>query len=199
MTDMAKVTVNWTGFVGGPGYTNIYFRPTTGSVVTQGVADASAAKVHAFLTAWLPAIHTSVTVTVNPSVEAISDFTGNLVDFFTSAPGAGRIGTGTGTFSASQGACVNWYTAGIRNNRRVRGRSFMVPLTSNGFDNTGTLDDAKLATWRTAAATMISTSDAAKLAVWARPTAPAATDGESFNVVTSTVNDKGAILTSRRD
>jgi hypothetical protein len=75
----------------------------------------------------------------------------------------------------------------------------MVPLTSNGFDNTGTLDDAKLATWRTAAATMISTSDAAKLAVWARPTAPAATDGESFNVVTSTVNDKGAILTSRRD
>lgn len=200
MAEIARVTVNWTGWAGAPGFTNLYFRDFEGAgVIDQAIADGAVAKVHTWLTAWLSAIHESITVTVDPSVEAIDETNGNLTAFWTTAPGAGRVGTGTGTFSSATGACVNWYTNGIRNARRIRGRSFMVPLTSNGFDNTGTLDNTKLTAWRAATATLIDGTGSGDLGVWSRPSGPAATDGVWYVCNAYTINDKAAILTSRRD
>lgn len=199
MTDMAKVTVNWSGFIGGPGFTNLYFRAAAGGAITQGVADAATAKVHTWLTAWLGALPMNVTVTVDPSVEVVNDADGVLSAFFTTAPGAGRPGTGAGGYAAASGACINWYTTGIRFGRRVRGRSFMVPLYGGAFSTDGTIDDSKLSGFRTATSAMISTVDAAELAVWNRPLKTVPGSGGSHVVTASTIPDKAAILSSRRD
>lgn len=199
MTDLARVTINWTGFPGAPGYTNLYFAPAAGGTVNQAVVDAAAAKAHNWLTAWISTIPPVATVTVDPTVETIAYENGELTGFWAATPGAGRVGTGASTYSAPAGACVSWYTAGIRNGRKIRGRSFMVPLATTAYDTTGTLDATRLTSWKTATTTLIANTDAAKLAVWSRPSSSGATDGIAYDVISYQIPDKSAILTSRRD
>jgi hypothetical protein len=199
MARLAKVSVNWTGFTGAPGYTNLYFAPAAGPDITQGVVDDAIAKVHTWIQAWDDALPNTVTLTVAPTVEEINDTNGTLEAFWTGVPGSPNVGGSTLTYSAVSGACVNWYTGGVRNGRRVRGRTFMVPIGSNGMQNDGTLGAVALTTWRTATDVLIANTDDAKLAVWSRPSAPAATDGISYDVNSFTINDKVAFLSSRRD
>lgn len=199
MASIARVTINWTGLAGGPGYTNLHFAPAAGSVVTQGVVDAAVAKTDVFLNAWMASLPTSVTVGVDPTVEIIDSTNGDLTDFKVGTPEVAAAGGDAGNYAAGAGACLNWYTAGIRNARRVRGRSFIVPLAATAWQTDGTLATAKLVTWRAAAAALIANVDAAKLCIWGRPTGPDATDGVAYDVINYTLPDKSAILRSRRD
>jgi hypothetical protein len=102
-------------------------------------------------------------------------------------------------YSAASGACINWYTDGVRNGRRVRGRSFMVPIGSNGMENNGTLNATALGSWRTATDLLIASFENSTLGVWSRPSAPAATDGIWHKTTSMTIPDKAAVLRSRRD
>jgi hypothetical protein len=199
MARIARVTINWTGFIGAPGYTNLHFAPAAGPDITQGVVDDAVAKVHTWIQAWDDALPNTVTVTIDPTVEEIEDSNGELSAFWTTVPGSANVGGGTGPYSAATGAVVNWYTGGIRNGRRVRGRSFMVPLGSNALENNGSLNGTGLGTWRTATGVLIANVDDAKLCVWSRPSAPAATDGVSYDVTSYTIPDMTAVLRSRRD
>ena len=210
MAGMARVTVNWTGFLGAPGYTNLYFRDFQGAgEIDQAIADGAVAKVHTWIQAWDDGLPNTVTLTVDPSVEVIEETTGELTGFFTTVPGSPNVGGSTLTYSAASGACVNWYTDGVRNGRRVRGRSFMVPIGSNGMDTNGTLNNTALTSWRTATGVLTSGTGTGDLGVWARPTPILDENGEPtgehnadgiWYVVTSySIPDKVAILRSRRD
>jgi hypothetical protein len=210
MAGMARVTINWTGFLGAPGYTNLYFRDFSGTgEPDQAIADGAVAKVHTWIQAWDDGLPNTVTLTIDPSVEVIEETTGEMVAFFTTVPGAPNVGGSTMPYSAASGACVNWYTDGVRNGRRIRGRSFMVPIGSNGMENNGTLNGTALTSWRTATGILIDGTGTGDLGVWARPTP--ILDGEGnptgehnpdgeWSVVTSyTIPDKAAVLRSRRD
>jgi hypothetical protein len=199
MADLARVTINWTGFIGGPGYTNLYWRDASPGTISQGVIDDAATKVDAWLGAWDDYLPPSVAVQVDSTIDIIDDTNGQLQGFMSVAAKPLRQGAGTGNYSAASGACVNWYTDGVRNGRRVRGRSFMVPLAGNALAGNGTLDDTALGLWRTATTTMDANTGTARLVVWGRPTAPGATDGASWEVTSSTIPDKAAVLRSRRD
>lgn len=199
MALLGRVTIDWTGFIGAPGYTNFHFAPAAGAAFTQAEANAAAAKVDTWLNAWTAGLPGTVTVQVRPTVEVFDDATGTLLSFLSVTTEAPQVGGGAGNYAAGSGAVLNWYTGGIRNGRRVRGRTFMVPLTSAVFQSDGTLATASLTSWRAATATMIANTDAAKLAVWSRPSAPGAGDGISYDVTAYTLPDKCAILTSRRD
>jgi hypothetical protein len=207
---MARVTINWTGFLGAPGYTNLYFRDFEGAgVIDQAIADGAVAKVHTWIQAWDDGLPNTVTLTVDPSVEVIEETNGELLGFFTTVPGSPNVGGSTMPYSAASGAVVNWYTNGIRNGRRIRGRSFMVPIGSNGMENNGTLNGTALGSWRTATGVLISGAGTGDLGVWARPTPILDGAGEPtgeynddgiWHVVTSyTIPDKAAVLRSRRD
>jgi hypothetical protein len=207
---MCRVTINWTGFLGAPGYTNLYFRDFTGSgEPDQAVADGAVAKVHTWIQAWDDGLPNTVTLTVDPSVEVIEETTGEMTGFFTTVPGSPNVGGSIGPYSAASGACVNWYTNGIRNGRRIRGRAFMVPIGSNGMENNGTLNGTALTSWRTATAVLIDGTGTGDLGVWARPTPILNPDGTptgehnpdgEWSVVTSySIPDKAAVLRSRRD
>jgi hypothetical protein len=200
MTEMARVTINWTGFLGAPGYTNLYFSEfTTGGDITQTVVDDAVDRTHTWIQAWDDGLPNTVTLTIDPSVEVIEDTTGDLLRFYTATPGTPNVGGSTMPYSAASGACINWYTDGVRNGRRVRGRSFMVPIGSNGMENNGTLNGTALGTWRTATDLLIASFENSTLGVWSRPSAPAATDGIWHKTTSMTIPDKAAVLRSRRD
>lgn len=205
-----RYKVEWTGFTGAPGYTNLYFN-TSGDFFTPENVTEPVAKIDAWLNAWNSRLPATVNVKLSSTVETVRVVDGVLTDFDTIAPFARANGTGTGNYSAASGACVNWYTDGIRTGRRVRGRSFMVPIAGSALAINGSIDDAALSALRTANADLIvPTASGSRLYVWARPTpikdpvtgkptGGTNPDGLSFPVVSTTLPDKVAVLRSRRD
>lgn len=200
MAQMAKVTINWSGFPGGPGYTNLYFRDFTGSgAIDQAIVDGAVSKVDAWLAVWRVSLPNSVLTGVDSTVEAIEETTGELQSFYTATPAAAAVGTGGTAYSSPSGAVVSWYTSTVRNGRRIRGRSFMVPLSTTAYEADGTITAAKITSWNTASATLIASGSVSDLGVWARPTTPGGTDGEWALVTSYRIPDMAAILTSRRN
>lgn len=200
MATMAKVTINWTGFPGGPGYTNLYFRDFTGSGnIDQAVVDGAVTKTDAFLAAVRPLIPTTVTVGVAPTIEEIEETDGSLVGFWTGTPAAAAVGSGGTSYVGPAGACISWYTNVVRNSRRIRGRTFIVPASTGTFDTDGTITSTRMGNLNTAATGIIDPTGTGDLGVWSRPSAPGATDGVWAVAASYRVQDKAAVLTSRRD
>jgi hypothetical protein len=197
---IAKATVNWTNFIGAPGYTNLYFRDfQVENTIDQAIVDGFVAKLDLWLDAWVSSVPLNISFVVNPTVDVIDETNGQLTDFFTATPDPTRSGASSGNYSAASGACVNWYTNAVRNGRRIRGRSFMVPLGQTALATDGSIDNTRIASLRAATATFIDGTGTGDLGVWARPTAPGATDGEWAFASSFTLPDKVAVLRSRRD
>lgn len=199
MPEILRVKVNWTGFVGAPGYTNLYFSEFNADGYTQAMADGAVAKAGAFVTsirAYLPSV---VTVGVDSTVDIVQSDTGELVGFFSTTPPASGPGALAQTYSAASGACFSWGTNGVRNGRRIRGRTFIVPLASGNYENNGTIADNVVTLLKGIGNTLIGPGGTSDFGVWARPTSKGATDGVWYPAETVKVNDKVAILRSRRD
>lgn len=199
MAQIGRLKINWTGFIGAPGYTNLYFRDFTAGALDQAMADGFTAKVDVWLDAWVSSLPTTVSILVDPTIDVLEESTGELENFLTVSPDTARTGSGAGNYAAPAGACVNWSTNGVKNGRRVRGRTFMVPLTSAATQSDGTIATSNLTALRAATTTFISPTGAGDLGVWSRPSAPGATDGVWYVVTAFSLPDKVAILTSRRD
>lgn len=199
MASIARVTLNWTGGIGLPGFTVLHFRNSTPGVLSQAVVDNAVSKVDAMITAIKPEVPSGVTLATNGTVLEIDDTNGQLTAFWTGTPAAGQAGTGASTYSAPSGAVINWKTSAVRNGRLLRGRSFLVPLDTGAFDAQGNIASASLTVLQNAAAAVRAASGDARLVIFGRPTAPGATDGVSAEVTSSNVPDLAAILTSRRD
>jgi hypothetical protein len=201
MATMMKIKARWSGFSGAPGYSVFYFRDFASSGWTPTQATAAAAKVRTFFDSFklfLPAV---VTVTVEPDVEIIEETTGELTDVLTATVGAAITGLASPTekYAAPVGAVVSWRTATVKNGRRIRGRTFLVPLSSGAFDTNGTLTSSAQTTISAAALALRDATSDADLGIWARP-APGGLGGGEWAVVAShAVPDMGAVLRSRRD
>lgn len=167
----------------------------------NGAADALAAvtRVHTFFTAIRSALPGSVRLDVEPEVDMIESTDGKLVDSFAVAPPAQISGSGVTTYSAAAGAVVNWRTAGVRNGRKVRGRTFLVPIATGVYGADGNLTPAIRTTLQTAADALRDRTGTPDLCVYGRPTTKGATDGVVHVVISASVPSMSAILTSRRD
>lgn len=201
MTGMLRVTAKWAGFSGAPGYSNFFFRDfAAGNEPTQAQAQGGVNRVNTFLGAIQTLLPPNVNITVQPIVDVIEETTGQLTTSFSVPTPTAVPGTSTvTTYSAPTGAVVTWRTAGVRAGRRVRGRTFLVPLATNCYQADGTLDTAKAATLATASAALADSSGTPDLGVWARPTSKGASDGVWWLVTNATVPDMAAVLRSRRD
>ena len=199
MAEILRVKTTWSGFVGGPGYTNLYFRDFTEGPTDQGMADGAVAKVAAFNTVLKDYLCSGVTLTIDPMVDRLEETTGELVGFFTTAPGVAKVGGDTGNQAAGVGACISWTTGGVRNGRRIRGRTFLVPIATNYYATDGSLSTTFLTALRAAAITLSGSVGSGDLGVWSRPSGPGASDGVWYVVTASSIRDKVAVLTSRRD
>ena len=201
MSGMLKVKTKWTGFNGAPGYTNFYFKDftNTGEPVASD-APAAVTRTHTFWNNLQSRFPSVVQLAVQGDVEVIEQTTGEMKSVFNVTPPTVVTGSATsGVYSGPVGAVVNWRTAGVRNGRRVRGRTFLVPLANENFQNDGTIDPTKLASMNTVVAALADGTGTPDLGVWARPTAPGATDGQWYAVTSGSVPDLAAVLRSRRD
>lgn len=192
---LLRVKARWTGFSGAPGYSIFHFNAFDDGSTTESQNAANA--VRSFFFAINGLLPQAVTVTVDSSVDVLDENSGTLTNIVGVAPPPAVVGMNTGSFSAPTGAVVHWTTGGVRNGRRVRGKTFLVPLAVVIYQNDGTLNTGNVATITTAAQALIDDANTA-LVVYGRPTA-GATDGVAHVVTGMRVPDMAAVLRSRRD
>lgn len=208
--EIGRMRLNWTGFTGAPGYTNFYFRDFSEGDLQQTMVTGFGSRLESLISTIQTRLPSTVTIQIDPTIDVIDVPSGDLTRSLSYTPLAARVGQATGNYSAATGGVINWNTGGVRNGRRVRGRTFLVPFGGSALGPDGTLDN----TLRTSLIGAINTfigPDATKpgvLGIYARPskqhlnkagdTVPAM-PGEWFAVTSFTHPDKAAVLRSRRD
>lgn len=185
MANIYTLVARLDGWPGAPGY--MTFRSST--------AGTFRASVIAFIDRYAAMVPNTVQLTVPNQGDIIDDATGELIDSWTEGVEYNTGGPGSSTMAAPSGACINWLTTEVVNGRRLRGRTFLVPLGVGSYQNDGTLLPAALADIQDAAVDLFTACD---LVVWHRPTTPGGSDGLSAEVVGVRVSDRAAVLRSRR-
>lgn len=202
------IRTSWTGTSGGLGLTQIAIDDTASSFGPLTTSDAQDA-VNAMRTFWdaikgnMP---NEVTFTVSPVVDYYLTSSAELAGSVAApVPPVAVAGTGTTSYSMAAGLKLNWNTTTIRNGRRVRGSTFLVPTTSSAFSQTGTADTTVRTSISSAAATFLNSLSATGLkgVVWSRPLEEdepnGPRDGATADITSVEVSEKTAILRGRRD
>jgi hypothetical protein len=140
---------------------------------------------------------------IQSDVEVIGHSNGEMLNVHNvAAPATITGGSVANNYSGASGLVINWRTAGVRNGRRVRGRTFLVPLAGGAYGTDGTIDNANITETVTAATALYTTASPIKLGVWARPKRDdlgnITEDGSFHPVVAASVPDMAAVLRSRR-
>lgn len=194
MPDIWKVTAQWTGGAIGSGFTNFYFQ--AGTSTAQAASDSARAFLFSAYGAAQALLPTGISISFTAGVDSLDVVTGALTGTIPITPPSNVTGSGTGAYAAPAGACVTWLTGGVVNGHRLRGRTFLVPMSGNAFESDGTLSATTLSSINSAATTFISA--APDFAVWHRPAPGGGGGGSATTVAAFRVTDKAAVLTSRR-
>lgn len=191
---ITRVTAIWTGFSGAPGYSNFFFNAFGGGdEVTLEVE-----RVRAFFQAIRDLLPSAVNIQVQQEAAILEESSGALIDYAQAeAPAQPVIGGTSANYSGPAGATVTWNTDAVARGRRLRGRTFLVPLAVSAYDPQGTLTNNTITTINGAADLLYAQGDGPELVIWSRPRDGA---GGSIGAVTShRVADQAAVLRSRRD
>lgn len=151
--------------------------------------------VHTFWLDNVELIPGDVSVQVESAGDILNDANGDLIDTWTSDPVAAVPMTGTGSYSAPSGACIDWLTATIAGKHRLRGRTFLVPIVNSAYEENGSIRVARVAEIKSRAEDLIA-SQSASFVVWHRGTGD---DGSSGLITSAHVPSLAAVLKSRRD
>lgn len=202
--DMLRVTARWSGWSGAPGYSNFYFGTDPGFFDGGLLGDAAAAaalsaqqRVYSAFLTMRAQIPSGLTVTSIQGVDVLDSDSGEIQGVIDTGDDLNVTGTGAGGFSAASGAVVNWRTNDYRFGRRIRGRTFLVPITGSAYEDDGSLTSSALGDFREFAEDMVNGGGAPVLGVWSRPRAGAG--GVFASVTGANVPDMAAVLRSRRD
>ena len=187
MANISRIQAVFTGAgVVGPASASMY---TTGQVINARVPWF---QLWNALANYMPS---SVTITIPNTGETYDDATGDLVEIWTSGTTSTVNGAGSGSFAKGVGARIIWNTAGTTNNRRVRGSTFVVPLSGASYDTDGTLTATVAAALASNASTFVAATQS-DFVIWTRPR-PGVT-GKSSGVLGSAAPDTISTLRSRR-
>lgn len=192
MANIVRFRTIWSNFPGAPGYTNWYVSGAEDPTVAAGAASAA----HDFWDAIKAMLPTGTALQVQGVADVINDATGELAGQVSYTPPAQVTGTGPGAYSGASGALVDWLTLTYRNGRRVRGRSYIVPVISQYYENNGSLTAAGISTLTGAATSLLAALDGS-MRVWSRPT-PTHPTGASSVITAATVPDLAVVMRSRR-
>ena len=187
MPNLARVRTSWAGTaVTGGGVSTFYFAEAHSGFV---------ADVTAMWTAMVLRLVTGMVLTTENTGDLIDIATGEISGSWTDGTTSNVATTGTGVYAAGVGARIRWATSGITNGRRVRGSTFIVPLTSGDYDSNGTIGGAALTAIGNGAGALFTGSEG-NLRIYTRPVAGRA--GAAHPVVGYTTPDKVSWLRSRR-
>ncbi len=184
---MNRVKVGWSGLSGLPGLSTFY--------VGTGITDMT--PIRNFFDAWKTFVPTALQWQIANSGDQIQEATGVIVGSWSGPAQATVIGAGgAGGYAAPVGAEVRWDTSAIIDGRRIRGRTFMVPILGALYDSSGTIATATLTSMQTAASALV-TALAGEMKVWHRKNAKG--PGANATVTSALVPDKAYVLRRRRD
>lgn len=192
---MLRSFLDWTGGIGGAGVTIMHWDSSTGSA-----ADAAevVGVMNTFATAISAEIPTAVNVQARAEVLVVDPDDGTITSSWTVSPAPTlKAGQSAGVYSRLSGGCINWSTDLFVDSRRVKGRTYIVPVGQGKMQSDGTLDPAFLTEMNTAGVALLGLDPA--FCIWHRPTAPGASDGAIGHVISLRVPDKAIKLSSRRD
>lgn len=188
---VAEYRAIWNVPGGGTGYSVFHFNDPGDAGDAQDAANA----IRIFFAAIVTLLPDDVTITFDNEMRVLNPSTGTLTGVFPVSPPASVVGSGVGTWANAVGTVVTWDTGSIVGGRRLRGRTFIVPLIGTAYDNAGTIASASIVTLFNAADTLRTNLLAAvmPLAVWSRA------HGQIALVQSASVNDRTAVLRGRRD
>lgn len=193
----------WSVLAGGVGYST--FALANNAIATPVELGTAAAAIRTFFESVKQQLASGVTITYPTEVLDVDDATGELQDVVTISPPGGTGATGTLPFAAGVGSKVTWATSGVREGRRVRGMTYLVPAPTALYDNQGTLDETRRLEIQSAGGSLVTALAAlpCELVVWSRPREASegvsARAGATFAVVGASCRDKVAVLRTRRD
>lgn len=195
---LARVSCSWQNWPGAPGVSQFY---GDGASI-QPLLDA----LHTFFEVVKTQLPTGLTITIPGSGDLIDETTGKITGSYGGLiPPALTTGTGAASYAGNAGAVVHWLSSTVVDGRRLRGRTFLVPLTSGAYDSSGSIAATYLTSLQNAAAALVS-STGSTMQVWHRPVyaVPKTTPptlvkpGSRATVTSSRVPDLAVSLRSRR-
>jgi hypothetical protein len=192
-----RYTPTWNGFVGAPGYTNFHFLAP--EVPSQADLDAIGSRTRTFFLSATPDLPNVVGIGFPGTVDQLNVVTGALEAQHTIAVPAAVVGAGAGKFANAVGSCVTWTTSLVINGHRLRGRTFLVPMSSGGYDTDGTIDATFRSRVLAAAEIFRQAAGPVPLAVWHKPSPASPVVGVAAMVSGARMTDRTAVLRSRRD
>lgn len=198
MTALARVRVALTGFPGGPGVATFYG-------LDGGVLSAD---LQTFFSTAGTLFMSNVTIQIPPGGDIIEDTTGVITGSWAGAVFPPSHGAGTGAYAAPAGVLIEWLTATILDGKRVRGRTFFVPVGTANYTADGQIVASDVVNL-TANGNTLATFSPGNFVIWHRPRlARAATlrlkaltahPGGHAPVTGTRVDPKVTVLRSRRD
>lgn len=199
-----RVKARWTIPGAGTAFSVLHFGNVGISTPTDTEASNSVGATRTFFEAVKAYIPAQVSIDYLTDVELIDIATGNLEGVATAASVAPTVGGAVSSvaWSAPSGACITWNTAGLRTvtskPRRVRGRTFLVPLANTAYDTAGNLAAAALTAFNSAASGLRGNFNNQEFGIYARPGAGGAPAGAYHLVTGHRITDQSAVLRSRR-
>lgn len=179
----------WSTPGGGVGFSVFHFQDVVSTTEAQNTANA----IRTFFNGVAGILPDDVVITFDPEV-VVLDLAGALVTVFPVTPPASVTGGSTSTFNRAAGVRIDWNTGHIVAGRRLKGRTYLVPVASTTFDTVGIVTSAASTAILAAANALITATSSIKpLTIWSR------THGIMWAVDSAAVPGKGAILTGRRD
>lgn len=161
MTDLCRVNVSWQNWPGAPGLSQFYFL----NAAMQTNVDA----VRTFFNSFTAILPSGLTITVPGSGDIIDSASGSITSAWSvTTPPAVVTAIGSGAYAGNAGAVIHWLTNDVSNGRRVRGRTFLVPLVSSSYEANGSLVAATITTI-TNAGNALRTTAAGNMRVYSRP------------------------------
>lgn len=188
MTTLNRVRVSWQSWPGAPGVSTFYTRNAT----TQAQVDA----IRAMFNSLIGLLPSGLLIQVPSVGDTVDSDTGLINGSWTAATTpASVVGTAVQAYAGNAGAVINWQTALVLAGRRVRGRTFLVPLVSTAYDTTGSLSSAALTTIQTAANSLVAALGT-DFVIYSKPR-PGGGTGVGA-VISARVPDLAVTLRSRR-
>ena len=198
MTGIMRVRTVLTGWTGAPALNTFYFKGVAASP-NQAECNDVVARVRSFWAGVAPYLPTAVLANVDPTTDVLTAETGSLEGSLSAAtPPTPVQGSGATEFYApSVAALLRLNTSVIILGRRLKGRSYISPLTEGAIAS-GTIAVATI-TGIVGAATNLTavTPTLSALQVWRRPVNGAG--GTVAPVTSITIPSKVATLRSRND
>lgn len=187
MANLVRVRCPWSGSaLVGAGVSTFYVEESN----TGFVSDIAGLFTQCGFT--LPA---GVTVSIPNTGDLIDIPTGEISGTWVDGAASSVTGSGSGTFSLGVGIRLVWNTSGIRNGRRVKGSTFLVPTVGGIFATDGTIATTTVNSLQTAVNTYITAmAGFARIYSRAAPGVP----GQANAVISGTVPDAVSWLRTRR-